>query len=169
MAVSCCQIPLVCRLGTKGGCESSYAADMTGSDRSMLLTCSPRMSKTALLTLCREAGARMKLAWQSVVIHANTQVLALMAKGLWKRCALEHAHSLKPELKALLSRRTKALKDTDANLSGDHIREGLCGVISIKVGTLALAATGKAFSHTSHRCLTGHSKHARPGVCWVGG
>ena len=32
-----------------------------------------------------------------------------------------------------MGRRNKALKETDANLSGDHIREGLCGVISIKV------------------------------------
>ncbi|KAH7624772.1 hypothetical protein Ndes2526B_g00141 [Nannochloris sp. 'desiccata'] len=32
-----------------------------------------------------------------------------------------------------LSRKTKALKDTDPNLSGDHIREGLGAVVSVKV------------------------------------
>jgi DNA gyrase subunit B len=32
-----------------------------------------------------------------------------------------------------LSRKTKALKETDPNLSGDHIREGLGAVVSVKV------------------------------------
>jgi DNA gyrase B len=34
----------------------------------------------------------------------------------------------------VLARKTKVLKDGDPNLSGDHIREGLGAIISVKVG-----------------------------------
>ena len=33
-----------------------------------------------------------------------------------------------------LGRKSKALKEGDANLSGDHIREGLGAIVSVKVG-----------------------------------
>jgi DNA gyrase subunit B len=33
----------------------------------------------------------------------------------------------------VLARKTKALKETDANLAGDHIREGLSCIVSVKV------------------------------------
>ncbi len=33
-----------------------------------------------------------------------------------------------------LGRKSKVLKDGDANLSGDHIREGLGAIVSVKVG-----------------------------------
>lgn len=36
-----------------------------------------------------------------------------------------------------LGRKTKALKEGDPNLSGDHIREGLGAIVSVKVSHLA--------------------------------
>jgi len=36
-----------------------------------------------------------------------------------------------------LGRKTKALKEGDPNLSGDHIREGLGAIVSVKVTYLA--------------------------------
>jgi len=36
-----------------------------------------------------------------------------------------------------LGRKTKALKEGDPNLSGDHIREGLGAIVSVKVSCLA--------------------------------
>lgn len=48
-----------------------------------------------------------------------------------------HMDGLKAALTRLvngLARKTKALKEGDANLSGDHVREGLTAVVSVKVG-----------------------------------
>ena len=48
-----------------------------------------------------------------------------------------HLDGLKSSITRLvnnLARKTKALKDGDPNLSGDHVREGLGAVISVKVG-----------------------------------
>ncbi len=39
-----------------------------------------------------------------------------------------------------LARKTKALKEGDANLSGEHIREGLGAIVSVKVGGTFLSA-----------------------------
>jgi DNA gyrase subunit B len=47
-----------------------------------------------------------------------------------------HMDGLKAALTRLvnsLARKTKALKEGDANLAGDHVREGLTAVISVKV------------------------------------
>ena len=49
-----------------------------------------------------------------------------------------HMDGLKAALTRLvngLARKTKALKEGDANLSGDHVREGLTAVVSVKVGS----------------------------------
>lgn len=40
------------------------------------------------------------------------------------------------EAQCVLCRKHKLLKEGDSTLSGDHIREGLCGVISVKASTL---------------------------------
>ena len=37
-----------------------------------------------------------------------------------------------------LARKTKALKEGESNLSGDHIREGLTALIHVKVGALSV-------------------------------
>lgn len=47
-----------------------------------------------------------------------------------------HLEGLRTALTRLvnsLGRKTKALKEGEPNLSGDHIRDGLCAVISVKV------------------------------------
>lgn len=47
-----------------------------------------------------------------------------------------HLDGLKSALTRLfntLARKTKALKEGDSNLSGEHIREGLSAIISVKV------------------------------------
>jgi len=52
-----------------------------------------------------------------------------------------HMEGLKAALTRLvngLARKTKALKEGDANLSGDHVREGLTAVVSVKVGVSEL-------------------------------
>ena len=55
----------------------------------------------------------------------------------------------------VLCRRNKLLKEGDANLSGDHVREGLCGVISVKVRCLLPVSCT-----SSSRAAGGASVHA---------
>lgn len=45
-----------------------------------------------------------------------------------------------------LARKTKSLKENEANLAGDHIREGLSCIISVKVRSLDWFHN--PFSHT---------------------
>ena len=48
-----------------------------------------------------------------------------------------HMDGLKAALTRLvnaLARKLKTLKEGDSNLSGDHVREGLAAIVSVKVG-----------------------------------
>ena len=50
-----------------------------------------------------------------------------------------HMDGLKAALTRLvnaLARKLKALKEGDSNLSGDHVREGLAAIVSVKVSTV---------------------------------
>ena len=62
-----------------------------------------------------------------------------------------HLDGLKSSITRLvnnLARKTKALKEGDPNLGGDHIREGLSAVISVKV-----SFPSQIVQHTrEHRC-----------------
>ena len=57
-----------------------------------------------------------------------------------------------------LGRKTKALKEGDPNLSGDHIREGLGAVVSVKVSTHMPSVNLLLFCLTVSHVI--HSFHA---------
>lgn len=58
-----------------------------------------------------------------------------------------------------LGRKFKTLKDGDANLSGDHVREGLGAVVSVKVSTsTTISCTTPSRLNIEPHCMVSFAK-----------
>lgn len=58
-----------------------------------------------------------------------------------------------------LGRKTKALKEGDPNLSGDHIREGLGAVVSVKVQRLSALSPANTIDSAGCAHIRPHTKN----------
>ena len=65
-----------------------------------------------------------------------------------------------------LGRKTKALKEGDPNLSGDHIREGLGAIVSVKVNCLAAVAPAGVTDSSPDNCDLALQETKLSAVVW---
>ncbi len=62
----------------------------------------------------------------------------------------------------VLGRKTKALKEGDPNLSGDHIREGLGAIVSVKVSCLVAVTPAGVTDSSPDNCDSALQDTKRP-------
>ena len=65
-----------------------------------------------------------------------------------------------------LGRKTKALKEGDPNLSGDHIREGLGAIVSVKVSSLAAVTPAGVTDSSPDNCDLALQETKSSAVFW---
>lgn len=99
----------------------------------------PRVSySTEILFAPQVEDVQVEVAmqWCSQSFSENLVGFVNSVKTIDGGTHLEGLKSAATRLVNNLGRKTKALKEGDPNLSGDHVREGLSAIISVKVSSL---------------------------------